>query len=251
VLFSHELSIADVVVTYGTEYPTDDFISREKVPGGYQLKAIIDGAKVVFPAEGWKRILSTLPGAGYVIDPTTGACLRFDGISFGRKVRSFAIWLWTTSEHGWAKKFSDSKITPENQANFLKEWIRRALVNGDMDHPDNLSIGYPLLSSEKPTAFMMPLRLEPRTQPIVTKEVSVGAHNFTAADVTTSFEVNGRKTPLESSIWIAYLRYLPKYEDHRFFLAVSHIPAEIPSQKKREIRDLFEATLRSLSLSTD
>jgi hypothetical protein len=100
VLFSHELSIADVVVTYGTEYPTDDFISREKVPGGYQLKAIIDGAKVVFPAEGWKRILSTLPGAGYVIDPTTGACLRFDGISFGRKVRSFAIWLWTTSELG-------------------------------------------------------------------------------------------------------------------------------------------------------
>jgi hypothetical protein len=251
VLFSHTQSIGDVVVTHGTEYPTDDFIFRQKVPGGYQLKAIIDDAKVVFPSEGWKRILSTLPGAGYVIDPTTGACLRFDGISFGRRVRSFAMWLWTTSEHGWAERFSDSKTTPENQANFLGEWIRRSLINGDMDHPDNLSIGYPLLSSEKPTAFMIPLRLEPKNQPIVIQQIRIGAHNFTTADISTSFEVNGRRSALETSIWISYFRYLPQYEDHRFFLAASHIPAGLAAQKKREIRDLFQATLRSLSLNLD
>src|SRR5258705_8821500 len=108
--------VQGVVVTSGTEYLADDFTYRDRVEGGYEIEAsAIPKAKVVFPANGWKYMSRTLPGGGYVIDPATGAALRFDGVAFGRRLNSFFLWMWTSSEHQWAEKFTETKGGQENQ----------------------------------------------------------------------------------------------------------------------------------------
>jgi len=243
-------SSQSVIVTSDGEYPAIEFSPRIRVEGGYRLDSVIDEAKVVFPVSGWKYIPTTYPGGRYVVDPATGVCFRFNGVSFGHKLRDFLFlkWAWTTSEHQWARQFHETKVSNENQANFLKQWIKRALVARDIEHPDNLSIVYPLLSANKPTARTMPLRLDPVDQPFHIQEVKVGSHSFSNVNLATFFNVDDQKVSLESSVYVAYFRYLPRYEDWRFFVAFSHVPIGLSTERKQQARELFQNTLGRLSV---
>jgi hypothetical protein len=229
-------------------YSARDFSPRQRVDGGYKLISVADKARLVFPQAGWKLIEVTYPGGNYVVEPTTGACLRFDSISFGRKYNPSPVRSYVTSEHQWAQKFKDTTVREDNEKEFFREWIDRALIRGEIKHPDDLAIVYPALVEEKTGAVLHPLELDPSSGPINVKRHKVGSHSYSYAEMPTRVRLNGQSLSLETSVWISYFRYVPRFKEWQFFAAFSHIPTDLPPSRKQEIRELLERTLLTLSI---
>src|SRR5881628_399057 len=112
-------------------FPTTDVSSSQTTNGGYVIRSVVDSARVVFPASGWRLIERTYPGGNYLMEPATGTSLRYYAIRFGSRHKEFLIWGYSVSEHQWVKKFDHVKNQDQKQAQFLSEWIERTLRRGE------------------------------------------------------------------------------------------------------------------------
>jgi len=249
VLLVSAINSGEVTVAHSSDYPAQEFSFRRRRPGGYEIDSPMDKASVIFPAEGWKSIDRTFPGGGYVVDPATGTTFRFYSIRFGRRLREFLLWGWTTAEHHWAQQWQETNVSVRNQGEFLQEWLNRTLVRREISHPDELSIVVPTLGRDLASAQLCPLCLIDPNAPFRIQIQKIEGHDFSYVKLPTYVIVNDQRRYFESEVRIGYFRYIPKFEQWQFYVAFSHIPSDLSPERKTEMRELFMKTLRSLSIT--
>jgi hypothetical protein len=212
---------------------------------GHVLTDIVYSVRAVFPASGW----GLSQKYKYLVDPITGASLRFAGWTFGRRFKTFFIWGYTAAEHRWAEELN--QITDENErdARFLREWIERALRRGEIEPSDNLDLVYPVLQAHQISMALEQIRLDPPSQAISIARESVGSYDFVYTNIKTSFQRNGRPILLNTTIYLTGFHYITRLDSWEFFAAVSHVPTELPPEQQQRIRVLFFKTLSTLSLT--
>ncbi len=212
--------------------------------GGHVITTVVYSVRVVFPASDWALSAKRK----YLVDPATGASLRFAGRTFGSRFKTFLIWGYTAAEHRWAEELNQVADEHERDARFLREWIERALRRGEIEPSDNLDLVHALLQADRSTVVLQPIKLDPSAQPIKIDRQTIGSYNFVYTDLKTSFQRDGRPVSLNTTIYITGFHYLPRLDSWEFFAAVSHIPLELPSEQQQAIRQLFFKTLSTLSL---
>ena len=229
-------------------FPVRDISRSRRAEGGYLVRSVVDRAQVIFPASDWKFLESTSPGANYLIEPATGSCLRFHSISFGHQFKEFLLWGYTIRENQWAEELKRVVNDEERQVRFLQEWIKRALSQGEIDQTNNLAIVYPLLERNQSAAILYPLKLDPLQQSVNVNRQLIGSHRFVYAEIRTSSKTGNRQILFNSSIYISYLRYIPRLDSWQFFAAFSHIPIDLRPEQARAVQELFFRTLATLSI---
>lgn len=224
--------------------PVNDISSEPRMEGGYLVREVIYGSRVIFAASDWK-----IMPRGYVLDPATGSSFRFAGRAFGSKFKTFFIWGYSVREHQWAKVLNEITDHDEKQARFLREWVDRALRNTELDVFDHLGISHTVARKSEEKAIFYPLVLAPPSQAVDIKHETIGAHRFTMTQLITKAEDAENPLFLETSIYVSGLRYDNRMGDWEFFGAYSHIPMNLPAAAKEDLRRLFLETLRTLSLN--
>lgn len=230
------------VITVAAFVPTKKLVYSQTPETGIVLTNPSYGSRVVFSDSGWKQI-----GRVYLLDPRSGASFRFTGRTFGHDFKTFLLWGYRANEHRWAEKLEQIADEHKKQERFLREWIERALRNGEISPPNSLEIAYPVVTSEK-TADLQPIRLTQQNEDITISRQRIGSYDFFWTELLTSVKISGRTVPLNTTIYITGYHYIEWLDDWEFFAALSQVPTDVPAEQQQRLRQLFTDTVSTLSL---
>ena len=106
----------------------------------------------------------------------------------------------------------------------------------------------PVLSADSLKSQLCPLHLGEQKLFASVQPEKVEGHNFSDLTVPTYIDYGGQRRQFETEVWLSYFRFVPKFEQWQFFVAFSHIPSNLSPDQKKDMRELFGKTLRSLSI---
>jgi hypothetical protein len=220
------------------------------VGGGYAVR---------LPADGW---LETSPWPRYLVDPTSGAALRFERVWFGSETYVVFPFVFTGTPwptHRWAEDL-EPVAEPQRPGRFLEMWLGRTLRRGRHDPRDDLAIAYPLhavaTGRSGAGARLCALRADPRDQAIAVESRPAGERVWPSASARTVCEAKGTRHRFESLVDLARFETLRPGPRHhsltefvtwRFAGAQAHIPADLDPARRAALRDLFGRALATLA----